>query len=583
VDPLYFDSELSLHARYFFIQRSCKGYLEAKIKNFDLLYDYASQNTVYKEEIEDFVYPVLNDYFNDDLIVSMDDIDYVNTYVSERLQYGFIYNYIEPLNEVMDKLTNNSFSSLYDIIDESETVLKYMLSEIRKVKADNNSAPVIDLSRGNFENVVSQMVSEIHNPSGFLKTGYKVFNEKWGGGLESARTYLELGLPGGGKSKFLLNLAESVCISNPNFVTKDPSKRPCVVLISQENSQRETFKRYFGIITEEKYNIKSMSEDEVFKTLELYGADPNRQINLKIIFKKSKSISTDDIYDIIEEVESDGEEVIALFHDYTKRIRPSKPTGDLRIDLGNVVDEFSTMSKVLDIPVVILGQMNRDAMRTVETVLAEGGKANIVKLLGSHNIGESALMIENADCVDILYDEFSYSYDRWFLTVKEIKNRNEETDLKFFAQPYSLNGLKKNKSRLVLEVDVDLAKSVALIDIGDPIYDDAKRKNSSVRGSITKSNYYNGQIQAEDEDYRYTENKDVVKNNKSRFKSKKAVYKRDELNDEEVDDLDDIAHEDNHKPLRRKVVSTYIEPDEEDDEDAKPIKKKKKKKMVHRE
>lgn len=453
---IYEENDESVFIKYIFIKKSVRGYLKENIRDFNILYNHTLEKNKYEDSIIEIVEPMIRPILTglEDSLIDTDGIEYVSTYVSENIQYSYLYHYSNEIQDTFDRLINRDYDSLRDINTETKELLKTVLSDIRKSEIDNNAFTEIDLSEGNFQNVVSLYTRELQNPSKILATGYQAFNKMWNGGVESSRCYLCLSVSGGGKSKFALNLAESICLCNDDIELKDPLKRPCVVLLHQENSQRETFGRYFSMKTKDKYDIKDLTETEVLDILAENGVSPDREINLKIIFKKTKSISTDDVYSIIEEIEDDGNEVICLIHDYTKRINPSKPTGDIRLDLGNVVDEFNILSKILDIPVILFGQLNREAMRIVENALIDG-VTDIVKLLGSSNVGESSLMIENADTVEILQDEYSEEYEKWFLTCKEVKMRGKQSTLTHFAHPYenSCSPNPRTESRLSLVMD----------------------------------------------------------------------------------------------------------------------------------
>ena len=71
----------------------------------------------------------------------------------------------------------------------------------------------------------------------------------------------------------------------------------------------------------------------------------------------------------------------------TKRILPSRPTGDMRIDLGEVVNEFGALAKFYDIPVITAGQINREGAAIIETAL-QAGQEDFGKKLSANNIGE---------------------------------------------------------------------------------------------------------------------------------------------------------------------------------------------------
>ena len=123
-----------------------------------------------------------------------------------------------------------------------------------------------------------------------------------------------------------------------------------------------------------------------------------------------------------EDLEDDGYEMIALVQDYIMRIRSADITnGDMRIELGAIMDEFKVFASIKDIPVITASQLNRDAATKVD----EGrkvNKADLVRLLGRSNTGESMMMINNADFVSLLAVEFDANGNK-YLGTQVVKSR----------------------------------------------------------------------------------------------------------------------------------------------------------------
>lgn len=68
------------------------------------------------------------------------------------------------------------------------------------------------------------------------------------GGFEDARLYNFIGATGGFKSGLLLNLMKQIKLYNKGRSHKDPTKRPTILFLSQENNIWETFLRIYGIL-----------------------------------------------------------------------------------------------------------------------------------------------------------------------------------------------------------------------------------------------------------------------------------------------------------------------------------------------
>jgi hypothetical protein len=185
---------------------------------------------------------------------------------------------------------------------------------------------------------------------------------------------------------------------------------------------------------------------------------PNNNIDLMIRYIPNKSIDTGDLYSIIDDLEDDGYEVIALVHDYVKRIRAVNHSSEVRFELGAIVDEFKVLAQDKNIPVITASQLNREASRTIDAAI-EANRSDLTRMLGSANTGESWQMIENSDFVCIINREFSSVTNQWYLTFKRIKIRFREiSELTYFNHPFADN----NKMKLLDDLNGECLSELSL-------------------------------------------------------------------------------------------------------------------------
>jgi len=184
-------------------------------------------------------------------------------------------------------------------------------------------------------------------------------------------------------------------------------------------------------------------------------------------YQPKGSINTADIESIINEIESEGEyEVKLLIHDYLKRIDPAINKNDIRLNLGEVVNDFSILAKHLKIPVITANQMNKEAYKVLENDL-EGlanaknkDKKDLAKNLSLTMQSESSQIHENADGVYGIHREYLKSEDAWFLAFKDLKMRGSKKTRTmeniYFAHPF----MKENSMRLVEDIDKPTMASI---------------------------------------------------------------------------------------------------------------------------
>lgn len=381
-------------------------------------------------------------------VVGESDIEYINEYVEERLTYFYLYENKDKLRSALDSLDIST--DLVEVNSSFETVITKLYKDLQNSKAVRKDSATDFCIGGssssknkNLSSMVKKTIDDFNKPSNFIRTGVQAFNDMLGGGLENGRAYLIYAPPKSWKSGLLMNLGIWACKYN-TFVPKDPEKTPCVLYVTMENTSKETINRLFTHITGQKinlYNYKNENEayEEASKIIEetIVG---DRNISFEIRYRKTKSISTTDLDSMIDELALEGKEVVLLIQDYMKRIRSSENNPDIRLEMGAITDDFCSIARSRDIPVVSAMQINRTGIGKIESALA-ASKGNIAKLLDKSDAGESALPLENADYVWAISPEEDQVTKEKYLGVKLWVSRIEEQPIKYFLQPFD-NGMK---------------------------------------------------------------------------------------------------------------------------------------------
>jgi len=444
IDMEMYEQDYPRRTRLLLLNKILEGQLEQKINQSQLLYEFCMA------ELSAFSVDVMNYYQEaEQMELSNDEVAYVSSFVEDYLTHIHLFRHAGSLEAALQQLRLNQGTNLRLLNQNFEEVIDGLYVDMKSAKANNGfSAQDFNINSDSARNVMSQTIHELNKPNNKLKTGLKQLNKMLDGGFENGRTYLIFGLPKGFKSGTLLNICIWTCKYNKDIETKDKNKKPCVLYVTQENSVRETMERIFVYSTGK--SVKEYDEDEAMRIIrdEIIGDSP---VDLFVKYRPNKSISTVDLNAMCDDLETEGYEVIMLVQDYTKRIRPSYVTGDLRIDLGTVVDEFTVIAKTRNIPLVSAGQLNREAYRILESAL-QRGKTDIGKDLSASHIGESALMLENTD-YGIIINKEDVGEQGEFLTAKLIASRSKKPKVTYFVHPFE-NGLR-------LQEDVLLAKSLS--------------------------------------------------------------------------------------------------------------------------
>ncbi len=380
------------------------------------------------------------------------EVEWMNNMVSEALKFSHMFNNVDKLLDICTRLKTAEYGSKSELVKEFETIINTIQNDFRRCRNENRTQEIFSLRDGYFEDIMYDTYSALSSPRRKLSCGMQGMNEMLGGGFENGRCYVYFGLPGEGKSSLMMNIMYQVKKYNKYYKTKDPTKRPCVVLLTMENSVAESIDRLFGMATGYK-KMTDFSPENAMKMLkedgELYLTDDS-PIDIIIKFEPSNSVDTSYLYTLTEDLEDQGMEVIAMFQDYIGRIRSTEHLADSRLEYGAVVDEFKTFAEIKDVPVITASQLNRDASRHIDEG-RKASKSDLVRLIGRSNISESMLILNNIDAGFLIAPETTQDGDR-YLGVQRIKIRYDAGDREFVYLPFLGNSLK---------MDEDVGKSAS--------------------------------------------------------------------------------------------------------------------------
>lgn len=352
------------------------------------------------------------------------EIQWVNGTVSEILKYSIIYNDVDAGLALLTRFKSTDYINRGTIVREIEEWVNGLQVKFRRAKADMNEDITFSLNGDMLIEAITDTYNQLASPSNKLQFGTQALNLLTGGGVEAGRVYTVLGLPGEGKSSTLLDMAIQLKRYNRNYICKDPTKKPCVVLLVMENGVKESVERLFSMCVGQGMLDYSLDDAiEVLKNqgnLRLSSDDP---IDIIIKFKPNLSVDTSYMYTMVEDLEDEGYEAICVLQDYMKRIRPVEGMfgGDLRLQLGAVVNEFKTFATIKNIPVITASQLNRTATSSIDEARIKN-KADLVRLIGRANVGESNLILENSDWICLIAPEYDKEGNK-YLGIQRVKSR----------------------------------------------------------------------------------------------------------------------------------------------------------------
>ena len=451
--------------KYFnFIIKALEGRLEKNIKDSDILDKFINGGFI-EDDSENSEEQI---HISQLKILSNPEVEWVSSTISESLKYSYINNDMNELYELLVKFRASDYSSRGEIVRLIEDEIVKVNNLFRKAKSEQSQEVTFSLRDGIFEDSMREIHETVTNPSRRLYTGMQGFNELVGGALETTRVYMLLGLAGAGKSFTLLNIAKQLKTNNKHYRPKDPTKIPVIVLLTMENTVQETVTRLFEITTGQ--DMGKVDVETAIKMLkkdgEMYIADDN-PIDIIVKYVPNRSVDTSYLYTLAEDLEDEGYEMICLIQDHVKRIRSIERTPDIRIELGNVINEFKTFAMLKDCVVITNGHLNREAAKSID----DGNRTNkgdLIRMIGRANISESMLMIDNLDVGIVIQQEYDEKGNKYmgFKRIKErIKcNPNFNIVYQMFKSPDSLELIEDLDKRVPLHKDT-LKGDVNLINL----------------------------------------------------------------------------------------------------------------------
>jgi replicative DNA helicase len=383
IDTSIYVGEPKMEARMTFINKALEARVEKGFENMDIILNYCRSETY--------------DELNEEIIISIphykkinyEEIKFINKTVEDRLRYYYVLLYKDRIYSAAERLDSGDFKTFEEINDEFLNLSTTFITQARKARTVA-SQDEFRLSDENFENNVKDIVERKKNPKRALRTGIQKLNELLSPAYIGGRTYVYLGTPGGFKSGLLLKTVVDIKRYNKGITGDNPEKRPTVLLVVMENSVDETIERWFNMCASNE-DMAKFTPTQVVKILKESGhfsVSDASDIDVIIKYFPNRSITTDDLYTTIADLNDANSEVIALVFDYIKRIRPAERGKDEKEELKNITNELKSLALHYDIPVITAHQLNRDAAATVDSAM-QANKSDLAKMLGRSQVGSA--------------------------------------------------------------------------------------------------------------------------------------------------------------------------------------------------
>jgi hypothetical protein len=192
-----------------------------------------------------------------------------------------------------------------------------------------------------------------------------------------------------------------------------------------ENTMEQTVRRLWSLL----FPTADMSLFSVDEACDMIAnALTEKGIRSVLLYYGYREKSTADIANIIRSFNTDTTEVIALYFDYIKRVRPARTdaaaSASEKSELHAIMNEFKLIAVQFNIPIVTGHQLNRVAAQAIDDAVSHGHFDKSSELLGRSQVGTAWEVMEVADFLGIINIE--NAGDNKYLMMKAVKQRDKQ-------------------------------------------------------------------------------------------------------------------------------------------------------------
>lgn len=326
----------------------------------------------------------------------------------------------------------NSLVSTLDLI-EDETNIRESVEAMYRLSTEmisaynvvnvNEVSNTFDTSDKDAMKMVVAEAKDARSPDKVVLTGIRGLNSLLSPGYLSGCLYVYEGLPGNYKSGMLLKGHVDTLKYNDHLKKVLNGKIGISMYISMENTMSQTVRRLWSLLYPSA-DMSMFSVDEITEMMD--QALTENGMRSVVLYYGYREKSTADIANIVRSYNTDTTEVVALFFDYIKRVRPARTdaaaTASEKTELNSIMNEFKMYASQLNIPIITGHQLNREAAKMVDEVVRNGGYNKTDSALSRAQTGSAWEVMEVADFVAIINIE--NSNEAKMIVIKAVKQRD---------------------------------------------------------------------------------------------------------------------------------------------------------------
>ncbi len=488
IDMTKYKSNIELESYIWCIKFISKKWLDGYVTP-DLIIEIAKRDPSYNNIKGE----IINSAMNDPNIITAPEAKGVMDLIGEALQYGYIVSVKDEYINILDNIDINDPGSFKELVNRLFNISKSLMDIQYNTNLIANKISFNTCNIESVKNALNKTMESLSSNSNMLKMGIRRWNTLLSPALMNGRLYVYAGPVSGGKSIVLEKTAMDIREYNPNYQTKTPGMKPCVLYISMENTFTECIERMWNMTFDDpmtnytidqaidmicdKLGISKCMNESI--EVEITDANTNkkervlsdlidnkntdeRNIEIVMQYYSYREISTNDLFTIIHDLREENLECIALVFDYIKRIRPAEVDADNeKMEINRIMNELKALAVIQDIPVITAHQINRAGTALIDQAI-RSGRGDGLKAVGREHIGSAYEVAEVADFLALVNIAYKPGTDEKFLEMNVVKRRRidaAEADFAKFtylAHPFS----KTNGLRLIDDMRLDKVLSL---------------------------------------------------------------------------------------------------------------------------
>lgn len=359
------------------------------------------------------------------MITTSSELSNLCQLLSDYLKYSKILKVKDSWLQSMDIITEDNDGNMKSKVDtiykiSSEIVNAYNSSNVMEV------SQTFDTSDKDGMNNVVAITKDSRSPSRSIMTSIRGLNQLLSPAYLPGCIYVYAALPGNYKSGILLSSHVDCCRYNEHIKATTNGKTPISMYITMENSISQTVNRLWALL----YPSMDMSAYTVKEASDMIeSALTEKGFRSVILYYGYREKSTTDIGNIIKSYNDEKNEVVALFFDYIKRVRPGSRDASVlaseKSELNAIMNELRVIALQNNIPIITGHQLNRVAAQQVDELTRKGGFNKTDTAMGRSNVGTAWEVLEVADWAAVMNIESDGSTK--MLMIKEIKQRDRNS------------------------------------------------------------------------------------------------------------------------------------------------------------